>query len=101
MPRPPMGRGGAPVRSKAVMTDRELLRHIERLPGGRAGYKQLVRELGLGGGQERRLLREQLERLTDSRLLVHADRNHWSLPKAASTNHGLPGPAGAGGRHPT
>jgi hypothetical protein len=28
------------------MTDRDLVRHIERLPGGRAGYKQLVRELG-------------------------------------------------------
>ena len=36
------------------MNDRELLRHIERLPNGGAGFKQLVRELRLGGGQERR-----------------------------------------------
>jgi len=84
MPRLRSGWGEAPVASKAVMTDRELLRHIERLPGGRAGYKQLVREMGLGGGQERRLLREQLERLTESGQLVHADRDHWALPKPAS-----------------
>ena len=59
------------------MNDRELLRHIERLPNGRAGYKQLVRELGLGGGQERRELREQLGRLTGSRQLVQIDGDHW------------------------
>ncbi len=67
------------------MNDRELLRHIERLPNSRAGYKQLVRELGLGGGQERRLLREQLGRLTGQRQLVQTDGDHWSLPKAAPT----------------
>ena len=65
------------------MDDRELLRHFERLPGGRAGYKQLIRELGLGGGQERRLLREQLGRLTGRRQLVQLDGEHWSLPKSA------------------
>ena len=46
------------------MTDRELLARIARSAGGKAGYKQLVRELGLGGGRERRLLLEQLARLT-------------------------------------
>ena len=65
------------------MDDRELLRHIERLPGSRAGYKQLIRELGLGEGQERRLLREQLGRLTGRRQLVQLDGEHWSLPKSA------------------
>jgi len=29
------------------MTDRELIARIARSPGGKAGYKQLVRELGL------------------------------------------------------
>src|ERR1700721_226141 len=66
------------------MTDRELLRHIERLPNARAGYKQLVRELGLGGGQERRLLREQLGRLTGTRQLLQTDGDHWSIPKPPS-----------------
>ena len=45
-------------------SDRDLLARIGRSSGGRAGYKQLVRELGLGGGRERRLLLEQLARLT-------------------------------------
>jgi ribonuclease R len=39
-----------------AITDRELLRRIERSPGQRAGYKQLVRELSLPGGRDRRLL---------------------------------------------
>ncbi|HEX3986397.1 MAG TPA: VacB/RNase II family 3'-5' exoribonuclease [Acidobacteriaceae bacterium] len=63
------------------MNDRELLRHIERLPGGCAGYKQLVRELGLGGGRERRELREQLGRLTGTRQLRQVDGDHWLLPR--------------------
>jgi ribonuclease R len=73
------------------MTDRDLLRHIERLPGGRAGYKQLVRELGLGGGQERRELREQLGRLTGTRQLVQLDGEHWAIPKAGSGQGGTGG----------
>jgi ribonuclease R len=68
------------------MTDRDLVRHIERLPGGRAGYKQLVRELGLGGGQERRELREQLGRLTGTRQLTQIDGEHWAIPKAGSAS---------------
>ncbi|GGA73905.1 ribonuclease R [Edaphobacter acidisoli] len=64
-------------------TDRELLRRIERSPGHRAGYKQLVRELGLGGGRERRLLLEQLARMTARRDLVKLDKEQWSLPSAA------------------
>jgi ribonuclease R len=64
------------------MTDRELLRRIERSAGQRAGYKQLVRELGLGGGRERRMLVEQLERMTARGELVKSDRDHWALPQA-------------------
>src|SRR5580698_5908923 len=66
------------------MTDRELLARIARSAGGKAGYKQLVRELGLAGGRERRLLLEQLARLTASRQLVKVDREIWSVPKAPS-----------------
>ncbi len=62
------------------MTDRELLARIARSPGGKAGYKQLVRELGLGGGRERRLLLEQLARLTAAGRLVTLHREMWSLP---------------------
>jgi len=79
------------------MDDRELLRHIERLPQGRAGYKQLVRELGLGGGAERRLLREQLGRLTGTKRLRQVDGDHWVLAAAADASEKL---SGRGSRAP-
>src|SRR6185503_16459103 len=63
------------------MNDRELLAHIARSAGGKAGYKQLVREIGLGGGRERRLLLEQLARITARGDLVKTDREHWSIPR--------------------
>ncbi len=65
------------------MTDRDLLAQIARSPGGKAGYKQLVRELGLGGGRERRLLLEQLARITARGDLIKTDREHWAVPKRA------------------
>jgi ribonuclease R len=61
-------------------SDRELIRLIERSPSHRAGYKQLVRELGLGGGRERRLLLEQLTRITLRGDLVKLDTGQWALP---------------------
>ena len=67
------------------MTDRDLLRRIERSAGQRATYKQLVRELGMGGGRERRLLLEQLARLTARGLLTKVDREQWGLGKAATS----------------
>ena len=69
------------------MTDRELLARIARSAGQKAGYKQLVRELSLGGGRERRLLLEQLARLTVRGALTKLDKEHWSIPR----------PLGAGG----
>src|SRR5216683_2315199 len=63
-------------------TDRELMRLIERSPGHRAGYKQLIRELGLGGGRDRRLLLEQLARITARGELVKTESEQWSLPAA-------------------
>ncbi|MGD0789373.1 MAG: VacB/RNase II family 3'-5' exoribonuclease, partial [Terracidiphilus sp.] len=63
------------------MTDAELVARIARSAGQKAGYKQLVRELSLGGGRERRLLLEQLARLTARGELVKLDREHWSIPR--------------------
>jgi ribonuclease R len=71
------------------MTDRELVARIARSAGQKAGYKQLVRELSLGGGRERRLLLEQLARLTARGELVKLDREHWSIPKPLSTRDNL------------
>ena len=64
------------------MTDRELSRQISRSPGQKAGYKQLVRELGLGGGAQRRELLEQLDRMTLRGELIKVDREHWRIPSA-------------------
>ncbi|HEV2487576.1 MAG TPA: RNB domain-containing ribonuclease [Terracidiphilus sp.] len=71
------------------MTDRELVARIARSAGGKAGYKQLVRELGLAGGRERRLLLEQLARLTVRGALAKLDREHWSIPRPPGTRENL------------
>jgi len=63
-------------------TDWELIQRIGRSAGQRAGYKQLVRELGLGGGRERRLLLEQLARMTARKELVKIEDEMWALPNA-------------------
>jgi ribonuclease R len=71
------------------MTDRELIARIARSPGGKAGYKQLVRELGLAGGRERRLLLEQLARITVRGDLTKLDREHWGIPRAPGSRNNL------------
>jgi ribonuclease R len=71
------------------MTDREVVARIARSAGAKAGYKQLVRELGLGGGRERRLLLEQLDRLVARGDLTKVDREMWSIPRPKA------GPAGS------
>jgi ribonuclease R len=71
------------------MTDRELVARIARSAGGKAGYKQLVRELGLAGGRDRRLLLEQLARLTVRGQLAKLDREHWSIPRPLGTRDNL------------
>lgn len=62
--------------------DRDLIQRIERSQNARAGYKQLIRELGLGGGRERRLLLEQLARITLRGDLVKLETGHWARPHA-------------------
>src|SRR5271169_6230444 len=70
------------AQSPYPQSDRALVRLIERSPGHRAGYKQLIRELGLGGGRERRLLLEQLARITARGDLVKTEFEMWALPGA-------------------
>jgi ribonuclease R len=71
------------------MTDKELITRISRSAGQKAGYKQLVRELSLGGGQQRRLLLEQLARMTARGALTKLDREHWSIPRPVGTRDNL------------
>src|ERR1700751_1672504 len=63
-------------------SDGELLARIRRSGNGRAGYKQLIRELGLGGGRERRLLLEQLTRMVGRGELVRVEGEAWAVPEA-------------------
>ncbi|MGD0094950.1 MAG: VacB/RNase II family 3'-5' exoribonuclease [Terracidiphilus sp.] len=74
-------------KERLARTDKELLARIARSAGGKAGYKQLIREMNLAGGRERRLLLEQLARLTERGQLMKLDREHWNIPR----------PLGAGG----
>jgi ribonuclease R len=69
------------VRYPDGMDDRDLKARIGRSAGGKAGYKQLVRELGLAGGRERRLLLERLARMTARGELVKIDREQWGIPR--------------------
>ncbi len=63
-------------------SDRDLLARIGRSAGGKAGYKQLVRELGLGGGRERRLLVEQLTKMVARGALQQPEQGLWAVPKS-------------------
>src|SRR6201992_3946358 len=73
------------ARSPQPHTDRDLLGKISRSAGQKAGYKQLIRELGLGGGRERRLLLEQLTRMVARKELVQLHRELWGIPKTEVT----------------
>ena len=67
--------------------DREILARIARQPSQSAGFKQLVRELGLRGGEDRRHLENQLERMVERGELVSIERDRFALPaKAAKHN---------------
>ena len=68
-------------RDLLARSDRDLLARISRSAGGKAGYKQLIRELGLGGGRERRLLLEQLTRLVARGDLARSGDEMWSIPQ--------------------
>jgi len=90
------------ARSSQPHTDRDLLGKISRSAGQKAGYKQLVRELGLGGGRERRLLLEQLAGMVTRGDLVPLGESMWGLPPKASDSdvpkpeRARPGPRFAG-----
>lgn len=74
------------VRSKQTATmisETQVLRHIERLPNRSAGYKQLVRELSLRGS-ERRELEHLLKELVRRGKLVETTRDRFALPGAAA-----------------
>ena len=68
-----------------MISDAAILKHIARQPKRQAGFKQLVRELGLRG-DERRELNERLQKLVAAGSLVPFDSDRYALPQAADKN---------------
>jgi ribonuclease R len=66
----------------SAISESNILKKIERQPKHIAGYKQLVRELGLHG-EARRELNERLKRLVASKQLVQVDSDRYAIPQAA------------------
>jgi ribonuclease R len=66
-----------------MLSDAIILKKIQRQPKQSAGYKQLVRELGLHGDQ-RKELSGRLEKMISAGQLVKMDSDRYAIPQAAS-----------------
>ena len=66
-----------------MLSDSTILKHIARQPKRSAGFKQLVRELGLHGAA-RGELDTQLEKLVTAGQLVQLNSDRYALPQAAA-----------------
>ena len=71
------------MQSSIMLSDSAILKKIQRQPRQTAGYKQLVRELGLHG-DERRELHERLQRLIAGGQLLEVDSDRYAIPQAAA-----------------
>jgi len=78
-----------------VLSDRQIIEKIERQPKQTAGFKQLVRELGLGGGNARRELHDHLTKLVRRGELTELAGDRWAIPAKRRADAGG---AGDGGR---
>jgi len=72
------------------LTTDAILKKIERQPRQTAGYKQLVRELGLHGDQ-RDELREKLKQMAAAGQLVQLDSTRYAIPQASAGRNTLVG----------
>src|SRR5271156_5239652 len=66
-----------------MLSDSTILKHIARKPKRSAGFKQLVRELGVRG-DGRGELNSLLQRLTSNGQLILVDSDRYVLPAAAA-----------------
>jgi ribonuclease R len=73
-----------------MLSDSSILKHISKQPKRVAGYKQLVRELGLHG-DERSGLHERLQELVAGGELIAIDSDRYELPQAAANKNLLVG----------
>jgi ribonuclease R len=68
-----------------MLSDSAILKHISKQPKHTAGFKQLVRELGVHG-DERRELNDRLQKLVSNGQLIALNSDRYSLPQAADKN---------------
>ena len=73
-----------------MLSDTTILKHIARQSKRQAGYKQLIRELGLHG-KERRELNDHLQKLVKSGQLIPIDSDRFQLPQAAADKNVIAG----------
>jgi ribonuclease R len=66
-----------------MLSDSAILKKIERQPKRTAGFKQLLRELGLHG-EDRRELSDRLERLVAGKQLIQIDKDRYAIPPTAA-----------------
>ena len=73
-----------------MLSDSAILKKISSQPKRSAGFKQLVRELGLHG-DARRGLSERLQKLVASGQLLQVDSDHYAIPQPVSGKNVLVG----------
>ena len=66
-----------------MLSDSTILKHIARQPKRSAGFKQLVRELGLRG-DARKELESHLQKLVAAGELVQINSDRYALPQPAT-----------------
>jgi len=66
-----------------MLSEEGILKKIERQPKRNAGFKQLVRELGVHGA-ERKELAARLDRLVSSGQLLRVGLDRYAIPQAAA-----------------
>src|SRR3954470_7664218 len=68
-----------------MLSDSIILNKIQRQPKKTAGYKQLMRELGLHGDQ-RKELSGRLQKMISAGQLVKMDSDRYAIPQAAAAS---------------
>lgn len=68
-----------------MLSDALILKKIQRQPKQAAGYKQLVRELGLHG-DHRKELSGRLQKMISAGQLVKLDSDRYAIPQAAAAS---------------
>ncbi|HTK94602.1 MAG TPA: RNB domain-containing ribonuclease, partial [Terriglobales bacterium] len=63
-----------------MLSDRQIVEKVARQPKQTAGFKQLVHELGLKGGNDRRQLHDRLNQLVRQGELAQLDGDRWAIP---------------------